>query len=397
MFFFLSVLTVYTFLTFTVRFLVRKANEKIWKSKGIDRIAFFFPYFAFLAIGLIIGSATFGNRGMILLISFTMAAVTLIFSFAAIFSIPFTFLTLLLSRIAARLSPPVKSQTPNPAERRKVLKWMAASAPVIFLGTASKGFADSFGSVKIHQVPMYFSDLPSDLENFKILHLSDLHLGYYFNLDDLERLIARLRRYSFDLVLITGDLADDTKQLKDALNLIDQLPSSHGAFFSLGNHEHFRDLGFILKTVEKSPVRLLRDESTAIQHKSAAFTLIGIDDPVFMHRNISGFLRTSVKKAMNRKNEDAFKILMSHRPRALDVSAEFGIDLILAGHTHGGQVGINRRSLFESVNIEKYLWGKYAKGKSQLYTSSGVGHWFPFRLGCPAETPVLILKSKAIT
>jgi uncharacterized protein len=82
---------------------------------------------------------------------------------------------------------------------------------------------------------------------------------------------------------------------------------------------------------------------------------------------------------------------MSHRPDAFDHAAVRGIDLTLAGHTHGGQIGMFGRSVFESYWPERYLWGRYERNGSQLYTSAGVGHWFPFRLGCPPEAPVIEL------
>jgi predicted MPP superfamily phosphohydrolase len=102
-------------------------------------------------------------------------------------------------------------------------------------------------------------------------------------------------------------------------------------------------------------------------------------------------MRQSIGKSIKDSVSDEFKVLMSHRPRALDVAGEFGVDLILAGHTHGGQIGLNGRSVFEGVMKERYLWGKYQKGSAKLYTSSGVGHWFPYRLGCPAEAPIITL------
>jgi predicted MPP superfamily phosphohydrolase len=87
-----------------------------------------------------------------------------------------------------------------------------------------------------------------------------------------------------------------------------------------------------------------------------------------------------------------FKILMSHRPDAFDYAASQGINLTLAGHTHGGQIGFMGRSLFDSYWADRYLWGEYRQGRSALYTSSGVGHWFPFRLGCPPEAPIIELR-----
>jgi predicted MPP superfamily phosphohydrolase len=84
--------------------------------------------------------------------------------------------------------------------------------------------------------------------------------------------------------------------------------------------------------------------------------------------------------------------MLSHRPAAFDAAAENGVDLTLAGHTHGAQVGLFGRSLLEPLWPEARLWGHYRQGVSQLYTSSGVGHWFPFRLGCPSEAPVIELR-----
>ncbi|RKX73418.1 MAG: hypothetical protein DRP60_11930 [Spirochaetes bacterium] len=77
----------------------------------------------------------------------------------------------------------------------------------------------------------------------------------------------------------------------------------------------------------------------------------------------------------------------------IDFAAELGVNLTLAGHTHGGQIGVGGRSFFDWVLPYKYLWGHYTKDNgSQLYTSAGIGHWFPFRLGCPAEAPVFVLR-----
>ena len=85
-------------------------------------------------------------------------------------------------------------------------------------------------------------------------------------------------------------------------------------------------------------------------------------------------------------------VLMSHRPDAFDYAASKDVHLTLAGHTHGGQIGFMGRSVFETYSSGNYLWGEYTLGNSRLYTSAGAGHWFPFRLGCPTEAPVIELR-----
>lgn len=67
------------------------------------------------------------------------------------------------------------------------------------------------------------------------------------------------------------------------------------------------------------------------------------------------------------------------------------MDLTLAGHAHGGQIGFNGHSAFERIWPDQYLWGPYSVGRSRLYTTSGFGHWFPFRVNCPTEAPLIEL------
>ena len=112
-----------------------------------------------------------------------------------------------------------------------------------------------------------------------------------------------------------------------------------------------------------------------------------------MHQVEYGFLTDSIKRALAGKPENSFTVLMTHRPEGFDPASEMGIELTLSGHTHGGQAGLNGRSLW-SAFTDRYLWGHYAKNGSQMYLSSGIGHWFPFRLGCPTEAPIIELTSK---
>ncbi|MHB2153988.1 metallophosphoesterase [Calditrichota bacterium GD2] len=394
MLFFLIVIGIFVGIAFLVRYMGRKANRKIWQSSLIDRLAFFYPYGVLLAIGLILASSSAGRRHLMMEISTTLAFVLFVLSMALLLALPVTFIIYFLYRAVFAAQQKSKKQTKAfSVEKRATLKWMTGAVPLLFLGASARGFAGAFHQVQTPQIELHFKNLPRALIDFKILHLSDLHLGYYFNLDDLEHLVATLSGQTFDLVVITGDCADDIKQLPDALQLIDQIPATHRKFFSLGNHEYFRGLPQILKIIDRSPVELLRDRSVTLDHRGTLLRLTGIDDPVFMGRDISDFLQKAIQAGTANAPPLPFNILLSHRPQALDFAPPFGIDLVLAGHTHGGQLGFNGRSLFENWNIHKYLWGPYRNGATQLYTSAGVGHWFPFRLGCPPEAPIIILKN----
>jgi predicted MPP superfamily phosphohydrolase len=196
-----------------------------------------------------------------------------------------------------------------------------------------------------------------------------------------------------DLVLVTGDIADDLNLLPEILRMMDGLRPPLGVFASLGNHEYFRGIKRVNNHFAAAPVPLLCDSGLTITRGSARIFVAGANDPRAQRDFASeGFLQQTVSAALQSAPPESFKIMMTHRPGGFDPAAELGVDLTLAGHTHGMQMGYRRRSLFEAWMPEKYLWGHYQKGNSHLYTSSGVGHWLPFRLGCPPEAPTIILE-----
>jgi predicted MPP superfamily phosphohydrolase len=194
-------------------------------------------------------------------------------------------------------------------------------------------------------------------------------------------------------VLVTGDISDNLSILADANGIISGLNPPLGVFASVGNHEYYRGITTVRKTFDKSPFPMLIDEGVVLEKEGQKIFIGGADDPVSLRRVNIDFLKQTVKKTMETAPDDSFKILMSHRPRGLDFAPDHGVDLVLAGHTHGGQVGFFGRSAFEALWPDLYLWGIYRKRNTTLYTSSGMGHWMPLRLACPAEAPILILEN----
>lgn len=276
--------------------------------------------------------------------------------------------------------------------RRNFIKNSAAILPGLALTSQITGIADSYTAIKIPVIKLPVANLPEKLQGLKIAHLSDSHLGIYKHLDDLESVIERIKPHDPDLVLYTGDISDDLDILGETNSIVSALNPPFGIFASVGNHEYYRGINRVLRIFERSPYPLLLEEGVKISIKDVPVFIGGANDPVHL-RNVSReFLRKTTEKTMRNAPSDSFKIMMSHRPRGLDAAALFNINLVLAGHTHGGQVGIANRSLFEGLLPYMYLWGTYRKKNTTLYTSGGMGHWLPFRLGCPAEAPILILE-----
>jgi predicted MPP superfamily phosphohydrolase len=178
----------------------------------------------------------------------------------------------------------------------------------------------------------------------------------------------------------------------DALRLLEALPTRLGSYCSLGNHEYIRGVRRVRGLFEQTSLPLLVDSGQAIDVNGTPLYIAAADDPRYLRSEESYTrLRTSVEKSMDSAPQEAFSILMSHRSQALDYASPLGIDLVLAGHTHGFQLGLGGRSLFDSLLPDRYIWGQYNQGQSQLYTTCGVGHWLPFRFGCPPEAPLIVL------
>ena len=106
-------------------------------------------------------------------------------------------------------------------------------------------------------VPLRYPDLPAELEGLKILHLSDIHIGPYIQLADLEALLARAAQAAPDLVLITGDICDHNPEYLATLRLIESVPTRLGSYASLGNHEYMRGIRRIRRRFDQTSIPLL--------------------------------------------------------------------------------------------------------------------------------------------
>lgn len=387
--FFILVLILIAAIGFVNRYLLKKTNGQIWQLPLLDKTAKVLPY-SIVPFLILWGLGSLSNLQWLKISGATLTGIILIINLMLLLTLPFSFGTHLLSRIFK--PEPQKSPLKLKKSRRMFLKSAAAAAPVFAIGRASEGFASSFSETRFPQIEMPFKNLPDDLDGIRILHLSDLHLGYYFGLDHLENTLQNAEKYDPDLIAVTGDIADDLGLMTDAMKLIDQLKTPYNKYVIVGNHEHFRGINEAIRRINAGPVPLLFNQNDTFTIGGTKLTIAGVDDPVRMRADITGFLDNAVDIAFNGAAQADFRLLLSHRPRALDVAEKYNIDLTLSGHTHGGQVGFAGRSLWEIINENGYLWGSYQKGNSQLYTSAGMGHWFPFRLNCPLEAPVITLK-----
>ncbi len=369
--------------SFIASMMLRFFNKRIWQSIYLQKFAKWLPRATALSqliwlVGIVLGA------GVFYLIGGSLTTVLIFFILALVLALPISWL---FYQIGSKVT-----NTSHNEQRRKFLKSIAGVFPVAALSFAATGVVKSYSKVKVPIIEVPVPDLPLALNGLRIAHLSDLHLGYYFQLDELQLALYDIKAQNPDIFFVTGDVADELHQLDKALNMINGLDTPHKGFASVGNHEYYRGIDKVISVYGDNPVPLLLDHGVTIQINGQPVYIGGADDPVSHRLDMQSFLRNTIEKSMQDAPENAFKILLSHRPAAFDIAQNMGVHLTLAGHTHGAQFGFNGRSFFEGNPVERYLWGLYSnKGKS-LYTSCGMGHWFPFRFGCPAEAPILVLK-----
>ncbi len=281
--------------------------------------------------------------------------------------------------------------------RREFLHSTLAVAPLFACGVSTRGIYEAQVDMSVQRYSLVMPDLPADLAGFKIGQVSDTHLGPYFDLARLDSVIQLLAAEKPDLVVITGDFADDLNLLKPAIEKFNVLQPSipYGLYFCYGNHDYFQNLDFVRNELYQSKIKVLENESKLILAGQRPFYLMGVDYPWadISHSGINvsaGKRQQFFAAAQQNVPNHAFKVLMAHHPDCLIDGFAARIPLTLAGHTHGGQVVIGGKSLLSPYT---YMRGLYKENNVYGYVNSGAGQWFPFRLGCPPEISLFTLQS----
>lgn len=374
--------------------LLAVANRPWWSRRWVRRVSWGLPLFGILMV-LLWGMGQYYFVTWLRMPAAILAVIAFVLEVALMLSLPITGIIHLVNWVTDQV---VRRRRRAPSKvdtnRRALLRVAAAGLPLASVSMGLAGVTHAFNDVRVFLKPIKIDHLPASLEGLRILHFSDSHLAHYITLDTIAELLTKAESLSPDLIAISGDIADDLTMLGEALKMITALRPRLGTYACLGNHEYYRGLPEVKRIFGRSTVPLLINQSIRLDVAGTALRVGGIEDPRFVGGGDRAFFRKAIDSMLSTADAAEFTILLSHRPSALDYASEVNLDLVLAGHTHGGQIGAGERSLFELVSPESYLWGHYQKGSCHLYTSSGVGHWFPFRLGCPAEAPVIELSSK---
>jgi predicted MPP superfamily phosphohydrolase len=235
---------------------------------------------------------------------------------------------------------------------------------------------------------IWLKRLPAALEGLKIVHLTDIHHGLFTPLADVERVVDLANRLEPDVVALTGDYVTmSPSYIGPVARALGRLRARWGVFAVLGNHDFQVGPEAITEALRCERVRVLRNAHHAVRADGAALWIVGIDDLWWACDDLAAALRSVPPLDP--------KILLCHNPLGIWKAANQGVDLVLAGHTHGGQVLLpGLRALYRSKLGEKFIAGWNRLNGTQIYVSRGIGKVVvPIRVACPPEIARLRLRS----
>ena len=257
----------------------------------------------------------------------------------------------------------------GPGRTGLILFLVVAGAAVVTVA----GGAVNAARPRVRELAVAIDKPAPGLGGLTVAVASDVHLGTIAGSSRLRALVDRLNALGPDLILLPGDIVDESVTAKEEeamTEVFQRLRPRLGVFSVPGNHEYYGDFERNIAYLRKWGVTVLQDEAVLV---GGAIYIIGRRDPTALRR---GEARTPIEEIMRRAGVDARRplILLDHQPLRLEEAERAGIDLELSGHTHAGQ-------LFPMNIVNKLIyeqnWGSLRKGRTQYYVSCGVGTWGP--------------------
>src|SRR5712692_6140813 len=229
------------------------------------------------------------------------------------------------------MSTPIRWRHDRPTTRRPRPETRPLSVIKSVLGEMARvAFAEPF-MLAIERQQIYLRRLPKGLDGLRIVHLSDLHYGPIVNPRHLERAVKAANDLHPDLIALTGDyISHDRSYAAPCAQLVGRLRARYGVFAVLGNHDHWTDAALITDLFRAEGITVLVNQGMRFEQRGASFWLAGVDDTMV------GLEDLPLALAGSRESE--MKLLLAHNPIILRRAAREGVDLVLSGHTHGGQV-----------------------------------------------------------
>ncbi len=285
----------------------------------------------------------------------------------------------------------VTGALPKDPERRLALaRVLAGSVASLAALVGIGGVANVARGFEVRRVRIPLARLPRSASGYRIVQLTDVHVGPTIGRDFVERVVREANALAADMVVITGDLVDGTvDQLAALVEPLRDLRARDGVYFVTGNHEYYSGADAWIAHLTTLGIRVLRNERIAI--RDGAFDLAGVDDAssgrMLPHHG------QDVAGALAGRDPARAVVLLAHQPKALKHSVAADVDLQISGHVHGGQmVPFNWLARLD----QPFIQGLHRVERTWLYVSTGTGYWGPpMRVGPGAEVTHIELVADA--
>jgi len=279
---------------------------------------------------------------------------------------------------------------PGPAAAVTAARVQAASVVLVALLAGGVGLRAALRPPALRRIEVALSRWPRALDGFRIVQLSDLHIGPVLDRRFAAALVERCNALEPDLVVLTGDVVDGrVDHLADEVAPFAGLRARHGVWFVTGNHDYYSGVDPWVACLERLGLRALRNRRVVIGDGEASFDLAGVEDH---HAHlVSDRHREDLDAALAGRDPSRAVVLLAHDPATFARAARAGVDLQLSGHTHGGQIWPFRYLVRLST---PWVAGLYRRGASQLYVSRGTGFWGPaMRVLAEAEVTEVVVRA----
>ncbi len=258
----------------------------------------------------------------------------------------------------------------DPAVAAGIARWSARAALALAAGGLAWGLWVVQRGPVVEEIEVPLAGLAPRLDGFRVVQVSDIHIGETVGEGYLDKIAGVVDGLDADLVVITGDLTDETNGGDgNGLGRLGRLKSRLGVIATLGNHEVYSGGQRVVEAIEAAGMRVLRQSHEVV---ADGVVVAGIDDPTFLGGR--GKVGDAIASALAGRPQEMPVVLLAHQPVGMEKASELGVDLALCGHTHGGQL-----PPFQLLNRIAYpfVQGMHAVGGTRVYVSRGTGYWGP--------------------
>jgi predicted MPP superfamily phosphohydrolase len=244
---------------------------------------------------------------------------------------------------------------------------------------------------RVREVDVPIPGLPDDLDGLRLLHLSDIHLSPFLSEAEFARVIDAANGLHPHLAAVTGDLISHRGDPIDAcIRQLGRLKADAGVVACMGNHERFAQLeDYTAAAAARVGIPFLRGQSMPLRFGKATLNVAGVDYQPLNQK--STYLRGAGRLVVPGETN----LLLSHNPDVFPVASRQGYNLMLSGHTHGGQISVEilDQAISPARFFTHFVYGLYRQGPAAAYVTRGIGTiGIPARIGAPPEISLLRLR-----